>query len=266
MKKYELTSETRMLNDGTIVYRIRSLKNFKTIIDRDVKIGDLGGFLESEKNMSHDGLCWVFDEAVGCGNSCRSGNSVGYGNSVQKDNSRQIGNSRQSGKSWQFGNSVQSGDSWQSGNSRQFGNSRQSGNSWQFGDSMQFGNSRQFDNSMQFGSSMQSGDSRQSGNSRQIENSWQSGNSRQTGDSRQSGYSRHDFGTDDGIDTVVVLSGNFGEQKSITIQPDLMHIVCGRFSGTFDEFRLNVINKYGEAFGDYKSIIKFLDLIKGKSK
>jgi UDP-3-O-[3-hydroxymyristoyl] glucosamine N-acyltransferase len=56
-KKYELTDET--LGVGTTkMYRIRSLRDFS-----DVKEGDLGGYIESESNLSHDGNCWVYDEA-----------------------------------------------------------------------------------------------------------------------------------------------------------------------------------------------------------
>ena len=127
-KKYELTTETKLI-DGHKVYRIKALKSFKTIISRHVDAGDLGGWVESEANLSQEGLCWLFDEAAGYENSRRSENSVGYGNSAQ------------------FGSSQQSGNSCQFGNSRQYGNSRQFGDSWQFGDSCQFGNSCQFGDS-----------------------------------------------------------------------------------------------------------------------
>lgn len=42
-------------------YRIRALRDFG-----DVKMGDLGGYVESEKNLSHEGNCWIYDEAVAC--------------------------------------------------------------------------------------------------------------------------------------------------------------------------------------------------------
>ena len=42
MKKYEINSENRVV----------------ALIDFDnVKTGDVGGFVESENNLSHDGLC-----------------------------------------------------------------------------------------------------------------------------------------------------------------------------------------------------------------
>ncbi|QEE08866.1 phage related protein [Bartonella kosoyi] len=57
-KKFALTNETRVFNHKTL-YRIKALKDFS-----DVKAGQLGGFIESEDNLSHDGNCWVYDNAL----------------------------------------------------------------------------------------------------------------------------------------------------------------------------------------------------------
>lgn len=48
-KKYILTDETIKVN-GKTLYRIKALREFS-----NVKAGDLGGFVESESNLSHDG-------------------------------------------------------------------------------------------------------------------------------------------------------------------------------------------------------------------
>ncbi|UNF28759.1 hypothetical protein [Bartonella krasnovii] len=56
-KKFALTNETRVF-DNQILYRIKALKDFA-----DIKAGDLGGFIENESNLSHDGNCWVGDNA-----------------------------------------------------------------------------------------------------------------------------------------------------------------------------------------------------------
>ena len=67
IKKYELTNEElKVIDDdispygmySTIVYRIRALKDFG-----DVKAGDLGGYVNSEENLSHEGNCWIYDDA-----------------------------------------------------------------------------------------------------------------------------------------------------------------------------------------------------------
>lgn len=60
MKKYEIT-DIGMEWEGRKVYRIRALKSFGI-----VKEGELGGFIQHEWNLSQEGYCWVFDDAVVC--------------------------------------------------------------------------------------------------------------------------------------------------------------------------------------------------------
>ena len=57
-KKFEFTEETKTTSRGVTVKRIVALRDFG-----DVKVGDKGGFLEKEENLSHDNDCWVYDEA-----------------------------------------------------------------------------------------------------------------------------------------------------------------------------------------------------------
>lgn len=69
MKKYELTDETIEVY-GTALHRIKALKDFG-----NVKKGELGGYVESEHNLSQEGNCWVcgnaevYDNAEVCGNA-----------------------------------------------------------------------------------------------------------------------------------------------------------------------------------------------------
>lgn len=56
-KKYELTNDIKIV-EGRKLYRIRALKDFDII-----KKGRLGGFVESESNLSHNGDCWIFSNA-----------------------------------------------------------------------------------------------------------------------------------------------------------------------------------------------------------
>ena len=57
MKKYELTNETKVVL-GTTLYRIRALIAFG-----DVDAGELGGWVEKESNLAHDGDAWVYGDA-----------------------------------------------------------------------------------------------------------------------------------------------------------------------------------------------------------
>ncbi len=63
-KKYELLTNDTIKIDGHTLYRIRALKDFNS-----VKKGDLGGYIEKESNLSHDGNYWVGENARAFGNA-----------------------------------------------------------------------------------------------------------------------------------------------------------------------------------------------------
>ena len=68
--KYKLTN-TKTVN-GITLYQIQALKDFS-----NVKKGDLGGWIQSEKNLSKKGDCWVYGEAWVYGKAKVSGNARG---------------------------------------------------------------------------------------------------------------------------------------------------------------------------------------------
>ena len=51
MKRYELTD----IRNG----KLRRIRALRDIPRYNVKAGDLGGWVESEKNLSQEGDCWV---------------------------------------------------------------------------------------------------------------------------------------------------------------------------------------------------------------
>lgn len=65
MKKYEFTGETIRLPNDRILRRIRALRDVGhgLISGMSIKAGSLGGFIEGEKSLSHEGNCWVGDRA-----------------------------------------------------------------------------------------------------------------------------------------------------------------------------------------------------------
>ncbi len=69
MKKYEFTGEAKDFC-GVELHRIRALKDFG-----DVAAGDLGGWIKGEGNLSHDGRCWVSDDARVFGDARVYGNA-----------------------------------------------------------------------------------------------------------------------------------------------------------------------------------------------
>ena len=74
MKKYELTDETIEVY-GTALHRIKALKDFG-----NVKKGELGGYVESEYNLSQEGNCLVYGNAKVYSNAKVYGNALVYGN------------------------------------------------------------------------------------------------------------------------------------------------------------------------------------------
>ena len=56
-KKYEILEDSIVI-DGFTLYRIRALKDFFV-----VKAGELGGYIEHEGCLSHEGYSWVYDDA-----------------------------------------------------------------------------------------------------------------------------------------------------------------------------------------------------------
>ena len=78
MKKYELTGETINVF-GKTLHRIRATRDFS-----NVHAGDLGGFIEDERNLSHDENAWVGGNARVSGNAWVGGDARVKGNALVK--------------------------------------------------------------------------------------------------------------------------------------------------------------------------------------
>ena len=63
MKKFELTAESKINWFGRTLYRIKACIDFTTTSGDEVKAGDLGGYVEKESNLSHNGKAWVCGDA-----------------------------------------------------------------------------------------------------------------------------------------------------------------------------------------------------------
>ena len=122
MKKYELTKETKVIG-GKTLFRIRALRSFG-----DIKAGDLGGFIENERNLSHEDNAWV------------SGNAKVIDNARVSDNALVIDNARVSGEAWVDGNARVSGyalvidNALVSGNAKVGGKAIVGGEAWVSGE------------------------------------------------------------------------------------------------------------------------------------
>ena len=115
MKKYE------MIPQENGMFRIKALVNISKF---DIKIGDLGGLIEKEENLSHNGYAWI------------SGNARVFGNAQVS------GNARVSGDARVYGNA------WISGDARVFGNAQVFGNARVYGDARVYGNAQVYGNAL----------------------------------------------------------------------------------------------------------------------
>lgn len=79
MKKYELLKDDTKITLGRTLYRIKALRDFGDVIK-----GDLGGYIESENNLSHCGNAMVYDNAMVYGNAEVCGNAEVRGDAEVK--------------------------------------------------------------------------------------------------------------------------------------------------------------------------------------
>ena len=98
-KKFELTAEFVTNIFGKKLFRIKALMAFG-----DVKVGELGGYLEKEENLAHDGNAWV------CGNAWVSGDARVSGNAWVYGDARVYGNAQVYGDARVYGNARVSSD------------------------------------------------------------------------------------------------------------------------------------------------------------
>lgn len=104
--KYKITDETTKYL-GRTLYRIEALCTFD-----DVKIGDKGGFIESENNLSQEGTCWVYnnakvlEQAIVSGDACIYDNAVVRGNALVYDNAEVATRATVRGNAKVYGNAC----------------------------------------------------------------------------------------------------------------------------------------------------------------
>lgn len=92
MRKYKLTEDTvQITRNGAKItlYRVQALRDFG-----DIKAGDLGGYIESEANLSHNGDCWIFDNAKVFGSAKVGGKAKVYDNARVSDYAEVCGSAK----------------------------------------------------------------------------------------------------------------------------------------------------------------------------
>ena len=148
MKKYEMTSNVKEFL-GHKLFQIKALKDFG-----DVKAGDLGGYIEKEENLSHNGNAWVYDNVKVYDNAKVFRDAQVHGNALIYSNARVFGKAKVYGNTWVCGNAliydnaqiydvVQIYDNVRIyGDAQIYDNASVSGNASVFGDAQVLGNAR----------------------------------------------------------------------------------------------------------------------------
>ena len=121
-KKYKLTEES-ICFDGTTLYRIEAIRDFG-----HVSKGEKGGFVETERNLSHVGDAWVYGDAKVCGDA------KVYGDAEVCGNAWVCGDAKVYGTAWVCGDAKVYGTAWVCGNAEVYGNAEVCGNAEVYGD------------------------------------------------------------------------------------------------------------------------------------
>ena len=120
--KYRLTNETKNLGE-VILHRIECVNAFA-----GVEVGDKGGWIEKESNLSQKGNAWVFENARVYGNAQVLGNAEVY------DDARVFGHA------------------WIYENAKVYGNAHVFGYVWVHDNAHVYDNAKVYDNAHVFGS------------------------------------------------------------------------------------------------------------------
>jgi predicted acyltransferase (DUF342 family) len=206
-KKYEFTGEVHPKNPS--LKRIRAVRNFGA-----VKEGDLGGWIESEANLSHSCTCWVSDDAKVYWDARVYGNVRVYGNAEVYDNARVYNNALVYADAKVFGNAKVGGDAQVFGNAKVFGDVHVGGKAWVFGNAKVYGNAEVYDNAKVYG------------------DAWACGNSSLRGDAWVFAYMRILWDCDK-----IVASINTSDGYTMTLDHVNRKISAGCRYFTFDEAR-----------------------------
>jgi len=115
MKKYELVNYDKETN----LYQIQALRDGPW-----GPKGTLGGFVESENNLSHENNCWIYENTHVFGDAHVFGNAYVFGNARISGNAHVYGNAQICENAHVYGNAKISGDAWIYGNAKIFGTAR----------------------------------------------------------------------------------------------------------------------------------------------
>lgn len=125
MNKYRISVAPEHEKEVTILGR--AVKVRRVIAQMDVPewavdVGDLGGYVENDYNLSQEGSCWISGNAIVCGDARVYGNAIVNRNALVCGDARVYGNARVTGNCKVSGNAVVQNIARIDGHSRVEGN------------------------------------------------------------------------------------------------------------------------------------------------
>ena len=138
-KKYELTDETKRSRGGTVLHRIRAVKDFTNSRGEEVHAGDLGGWIENEYNLFQTRNAWVCGEAQVFGSARVLGEALIYGTAEVFGSARVYDDARVGDEAHVFG------EAHVCGNARVCGSSEVLGSACVCDDALVYDNARVYE-------------------------------------------------------------------------------------------------------------------------
>ena len=228
MKKFEFTGETKTTINGIVLHRIKALVRIDLGYNTIIEVGDLGGWLEKEDNLSYLGSAWVSGDAEVFGNARVFGDALISGYSMVFGNARVFGNTRVYNHAWVFGDAEVSDYAWIYGNAQVFDDAVVADSAWVFGDAEVSGYAQVFGDAEVHGNAQVSGYSRIFGNAEVL------GDAKIYGDSRV-----YDDACINKCSHILNV-GPIGSRNEFTTffrtKDRKIKVSCGCFLGTIDEF------------------------------
>lgn len=231
-KKYELTEETITLFKEYMLYSIKALRDFGGI-----KAGDLGGYIEKENNLSHNGDAWLYEDAM------IYGDAHVYGNARVHGEAEVNGEARIYGEAEVFGDAHVWGDVTVHGNAHVCDNAEVDEIAQVCGEAMVYGNALVRGNALVFGNAEVYGNAAIGGNV------WVDGDVR--------------IQSNDDLCTFGYFGSSNFHTTAFKIEGDGIGVKNKCFQGTLDEFRNKVKEPHG--INDYAvEYLMIADLIEHK--
>ena len=200
-KHFELTDKFIINAFGIKLLQIKCTRKIK-----HADVGDLGGYIEKEDNLSGD--AWVYGDAWVCGDAKVYGNAQVYGDAQVS------GDAQVCGDAWVYG------DAKVYGNAQVCGDAKVSGDAWVYGDAKVYGNAQVY------------GDAQVSGDAQVCGDAKVSGNAQVSGDAKVSNNNEHC-----GFDCFGSANRHTHAYKT---QSGKVEIICGCFRGSIEEFEEQV--------------------------